>query len=744
MAKPRRNANVKLLGVVRRRRPALLVSTALCATFTMVVSLPAAAQLAPNAHPTGGVVLGGGIAIRQTASQTTINQSTQRGAIGWQAFNVGSQQTVQFNQPSATSMTLNRVEGPNPSQIAGRIDANGQIILENQSGVTFYKGSQVNTAGLMVSAARSSNAAVRTFVGGGNLVMDQAAHPNASVVNQGQITIRQAGLAALVAPQVRNDGVITARLGHVVLASGTRTTLDLYGDGMLSIDVTGLVRKLPNGATALVTNSGVIVADGGTIQLSARAADGLVQTLVDAGGRIQANSVGGRTGTITMNGVGGSITVEGQLDAMGKAPGTSGGTIVVNTTGNVTVASTARIDASGQAGGGVVAIGTTLARAKGGPGVVAKRTAANVTVRHGATIAANATGKGDGGRVTVLSTDTTQMDGAISATGGPQGGNGGFVETSGYNLGISADASVDVGAPAASGTPGTWLLDPFDVAITTAHANTGPVTAAGTTTFSGSADPATIANTTLQTALGSDNVVVTTSGGGTDAGNITVSDSVTWSSSNSLSLLADNNIAINAAISGTNGGLTLSAGNTALSGSITITAPVSVKTFSATAGSGGTINLNDGAGTAVTTGAGGQTYNSPVVLQAATTLSGTGGGQIQFAKAVDGAQSLTVTAGTGTVTFGAAVGGATPLTSLTVTGPTKLHGNVTTTGIQTYNSAVTMAASAALATANGAIDFVSTVDGGFGLAVNAGTGLVTFGGVVGGTAALASLDATGG
>ena len=94
---------------------------------------------------------------------------------------------------------------------------------------------------------------------------------------------------------------------------------------MLSIDVTGQVVQAPNGALALVTNSGLIVADGGTVQLTATAADGLVQTLVNAGGRIRANSVGGHTGTVTLNAVGGSVTVVGQLDAEGTAPGTTGG-----------------------------------------------------------------------------------------------------------------------------------------------------------------------------------------------------------------------------------------------------------------------------------------------------------------------------------------------------------------------------------------------------------------------------------
>ena len=743
MAKVRlRKESVKLLGVVRRRRPALLVSTALCATVTLVVSLPAAAQPAPNAMPTGGVVFSGSAAISQSANQTTINQASQRAAINWQTFNVGSQAQVQFNQPNASSVALNRVTTPNPSQIAGKIGANGQIIIENQSGVVFYKGSQVNTAGLMVSAASSSDAAARAFLNGGKLVTDLAANPNAAVINQGQITIKQAGLAALVAPQVRNDGVIVARLGHVVLASGTETTLDLYGDGMMSIDVSGMVTTLPNGATALVTNTGLIVADGGTVQLTARAADGIVQTVVDAGGKIRANTIGGHVGTIKLTGVGGSITIEGQLDAQGTAPGTTGGNIVVNPSGNVTAASGARINASGQAGGGVVALGTTLKRAKSGPGVTATHSSANVTVAQGAQIAANATVKGNGGRVTVLSTGTTVMDGTIAAMGGPQGGNGGFVETSGLYLGVSASAIVNTAAQSTSGQPGTWLLDPYDIDITGSDNNNN----LNNGTFTATDDPATVANTSIQNALATGNVVVTTTGAGTDKGNITVSATIDWSSSKTLSLLADDNITINDAITGTNGGLVLSAGNTTNTGTITIGAPISVNNLAGTAGSSGAIYLAS-TGSVVTTTGGGQSYNSPVVLQADATLTDTGNGTIQFASTVDdasaGIHNLAVNAGTGIVTFGSAVGGSAALASLTVTGPTTLDSNVTTTGTQTFNNAVTLGAAATLATTNSAVDFASTVDGGFALNVNAGTGVVTFGSTVGGSAALTGLTVTG-
>ena len=205
-------------------RAALLAGTALLAP-----PHAAHAQPAPNARPTGGSVVAGSAAISQGATSTTITQSSQRAAIDWRGFNVGAQQSVDFQQPNAGAVTLNRVTGANPSQIAGRIDANGQVILINPDGITFYRGAQVNTAGLIASAAGMSN---KDFMAG-RLALTQAAHAGAAVVNAGTITVKQTGLAAFVAPQVANSGVISAKLGHVVLAGANRATLDLYGELVL-------------------------------------------------------------------------------------------------------------------------------------------------------------------------------------------------------------------------------------------------------------------------------------------------------------------------------------------------------------------------------------------------------------------------------------------------------------------------------------------------------------------------------
>ncbi len=427
-------------------RLALLGGTALGA------ALPASAQsVAPTVLPTGGQVIGGVATIGRSGNALTIDQSTGNAAINWQSFSVGSQASVGFHVPSAQATTINRVVGPDPSVIAGRITSNGNVVIANQSGIVFTHGAEVDVNSLVASAPgiSAANAAA------GRLVFDQPPRPGAAVVNAGNITLREAGLAALVAPEVANSGVIEAKLGRVVLAGASAAVVDLYGDGLLSLDVTKEVTTAPGGGLALVTNSGTILARGGTVQLTAAAVDGLVTDLVDAGGRIAAG-----TGSIVIAGTGGNVEISGDLTARGTAAGSTGGRIVANATGNVTVGSGAVLDVSGAAGGGVIAVGTSLARAIGGESVVAPR-AQSVTVEAGAALHADALAAGNGGRVAVLASGLTDFAGSISARGGPLGGNGGSAEISGSVLAVTGQ--INLGA--ALGQAGSILFDPGNVLI---------------------------------------------------------------------------------------------------------------------------------------------------------------------------------------------------------------------------------------------------------------------------------------
>jgi filamentous hemagglutinin family protein len=82
------------------------------------------------ALPQGGVVTQGAALIQQESpTKLNIHQSSDRAIINWHSFSIGAPEWVNFQQPSSTSATLNRVTGNTPSSIAGKLTANGQIFL---------------------------------------------------------------------------------------------------------------------------------------------------------------------------------------------------------------------------------------------------------------------------------------------------------------------------------------------------------------------------------------------------------------------------------------------------------------------------------------------------------------------------------------------------------------------------------------------------------------------------------------
>lgn len=128
----------------------------------------------------------------------------------------------------------------------------------------------------------------------------------------------------------------------------------------------------------------------------------------------------------------------------------------------------------------------------------------------------------------------------------------------------------------------------------------------------------------------------------------------------------------------------------------------------------------------------GQTYTGAVSVSAAAVLFDSAAGAVTFNNTLVGAtagtSAVTVSAA-GAVTFAGQVGGSKALASLTATGaPVAVNGGlVRTSGIQDYNSPVTVGASATFeSTGGGAIGFDDTLSGGFAVAVNtAGTATFT-------------------
>ncbi|HCL3746779.1 TPA: two-partner secretion system adhesin CdrA [Pseudomonas aeruginosa] len=526
----------------------------LAASSTLMFAI--ASINAAMAAPTGAQFNPNEIKISQQGKTTLIDQSTQRAIINWKGFDVSADEAVRFNQPGVTSSTLNRVTAGQESVIAGRISAPGQVIIYNSNGVVFSGSAKVDVGSLITTTANISDEHFRQ----GKLIFDQPGNPDARIVNDGSISVAEKGLAAFVAPSVANNGVINARLGTVAMAAGNAATIDLYGDGLVSIAVTDPVTRKPQDAQALVSNGGAIQADGGSVLITAEQASRVVDNAVNLSGVILARGTEVREGSVALVSKSGDIQIAGKIDVSG--PKNGGDVLVIGQ--QVALASTASIDARGAAQGGSVRIGGDFQ----GRGELPR--AKNATLAKGASIDVSATGKGNGGLAVVWSDGNTRMDGRILARGGAQGGNGGLVETSGkVNLSIADSAYVSVAAPYGNG--GTWLLDPTTLRIVASGGTSGSVGGAN-----GASGDATVNASVVTGAL---------AGG-----------KVTLSASDRLSVEAP---LITSNLGGASRGLELIA--TGPAGAVDISAPILFRNGSLAIRAGGNINFLSG-GTPQTSG----------------------------------------------------------------------------------------------------------------------------------------------
>jgi filamentous hemagglutinin family protein len=616
-----------------------------------------------QAQPSGGQVVAGEATIVAGDRTTTITAGNQA-VLRWDSFDVPTGDLVQFVQPNADARVLNWIGGQAPSQIDGTLRANGQVYLMNSAGIYFGRTAVVDVGGLYAVGGSLSK---EDFFAGLNRFTDLTG----SVQNEGTL---QGNLVALVGRSIVNTGRIIAPDGFVGLAAGDQVYL--RGEGSRIRVEAGRTADASNGTGTGVLNRGEIQAGEGSVVF---AAGDLYAVAIAHEGRLSARQT-------RLEGQGrGQVNVSGQVDASSVTG--SGGSVVI-TGEQVAVGTGAVVDASGAAGGGSILIGGDYL---GGNADI--RNARQTSVAAGATLRANATVDGDGGRVIVWADGVTSYAGFLSARGGPGGGDGGFAEVSGKGL-LQFSGSVDLLAP--QGRGGALLLDPTNILIRESNPDLEgdggslDVTAAGI-----AADD--FGNVTSIITAGQVSTLLQNTGSVSLAAGstITVDHGITWSSTNSLTLLAGYDINVNAALThtGAAGGITLQAdtGRIALAADVTST--------------GGMVNLN-----------------GPVEFMGTRAVSA---GSIIFASTINGASNVSLS---GALTFGGTIGGMAQLSSLTINsgstvnlpttrvdGPlsitstsTNLTGNVTATGAATFTGAVTSSGSSVLAA--GSIAFQGTGD----------------------------------
>lgn len=472
-----------------------------------------------HANPSGGQVVAGQATITQNGITTTIQQQSQRAVIEWQNFSIDKGELTQFLQNNPDAAILNKVVSSLPSHIYGDLTANGRVFLVNPNGVVIGHGARVDTRSFL---ATTLNIAAGNFMEGQDLHFQ--GNSASAIVNLGEIHAGH-GDVFLIARQVKNEGTITAPKGEAGLIAAADVYLSTEGPDGSRITVKANDFASDMGDLIGVDNKGLI--EAARVKLAAM--DGQIYDMaINNSGTIRAMGLeSGHDGALRLVATGAGSKVEnsgtlfarksdgrgGNVDIFGDRVTLRAGSMIdVRGTGQTeTQITEARSDNRGFSGGGRIRVGGDY------QGTGESPTSTHTVVENGAVLRADAIDHGDGGKVIVWADETTRFSGEITARGGSQSGNGGFVETSGKEkLRVTADAFVD--ASSEVGGVGAWLLDPHNVSLEQG---------AGGGDFIADSDDEVVNIATIEAALdGGTSVTITTGTTGTQDGDITVRDTV--------------------------------------------------------------------------------------------------------------------------------------------------------------------------------------------------------------------------
>jgi filamentous hemagglutinin family protein len=465
----------------------------------------------------------------------------------------------------------------------GTIQADGGQVVMTAAAAQGVYSQVVNNAGVVKAGRIDNQGGVIQLVGLG---------PDASVVNTGTLdasavgagnggTVRISGAQVTTSGQIRADAAHGAGGTVAIQAQGTA---QVSGDAVVSAQgVTG-GNIAVQGAQVAIQDHAIVnasgTAQGGTVTVQA------TDTATVAGhAQILATASAGPGGSVTIQGKEVNLQDNAVVDVSGT---TQGGTVTVQSTdttmvtGQSAIHATAsqgpggavvllgdkvgltdrvRVDASGATHGGEVLVGGDLHGAN-----ASVHNAQYTYVGPGVWIEADATARGDGGKVVIWANDVTRYYGNITARGGPLagllgGGNGGFAEVSGKQV-LDFQGTVDLTA-ALGGHVGTLLLDPKNITISTGTTTSGISFPSNELFANDSGLSVTINNGTLGTALTSADVILQADN------DIQFSANVSWNSSKNLtvqagrSVIIDNNVQITATdTSGSSSDISITANDT--------------------------------------------------------------------------------------------------------------------------------------------------------------------------------------
>ncbi|KST69394.1 two-partner secretion domain-containing protein [Mastigocoleus testarum] len=369
-----------------------------------------------------------------------------------QKFGLNENQIADFVTNPGTKNVLGRITGGDASVINGLIKvtgSNANLYLMNPAGIIFGSGARLDVPGSFTATTANGIGFGDNWFNatGANNYADLLGEPSSfaftmsepgTIFNAGNLAVGKGKTLNLLGGIVINTGTLSSQGGKIAIAAiPDKKLVKISQEGnLLSLGLpTSTANNLnpvnfnPSSLPQLLTGGNFNSATGVTVE------NGIVK-LTGSGVEIPNDA--------------GTTVVSNKLDAAGEVGGE------VNVLGEKVGVVSANINASGKNRGGTVLMGGDYK----GEGTVPN--AQRTFISQDSVVKADAEDTGNGGKVIAWADKTTSFYGEISARGGKDAGDGGFVEVSGKEN-LAFDGFVDVGADFGKG--GELLLDPKTVEI---------------------------------------------------------------------------------------------------------------------------------------------------------------------------------------------------------------------------------------------------------------------------------------
>ena len=401
-------------------------------------------------------VVSGDFDLESTENELNINQHSETGIINWHSFSIANDHHVNFEQPSAHSVVLNRVTGNEASIINGQLTANGHLFLVNESGIYIGENGTIDVHGFFPSTLDINN----TDFLNSKYHFIQNDSNTAKIVNDGTIN---SGLSAIIGNFITNNGMIYARKGDFAVLASDNVYLNFDRNSNIFFEIS------ESKFASYIEQNGLIEATNGSVFMASQVTEAILKSVsfseiedlsISENGFLTTISHSGETiaDNIYLNSRG-AVAIGGHLTTNHLSEGLNQIHVFAD---DILIAQEASIQAQGITNGGEVLIGG------GWQGQGEFYQATHVKQSTNSEINASAIKEGNGGTIVLWSDitnplSTTMVNGSLMANAGVNGGDGGRIETSGASIDFRHIKIVNYGI--GRGTNGSWLIDPYDLTI---------------------------------------------------------------------------------------------------------------------------------------------------------------------------------------------------------------------------------------------------------------------------------------